>query len=176
VSTQWYRNANGGNTTINGLSASSVVTDWGAYYEASGMTESAPEFVRGLLEDGHTNPGSGSFIASAISVETSGISGMLATGAKAGSWASRAQAIKYVRAVDKIGSGLGAISVVSTFAEDYRRKQGITKGTWVKGAIGTAGVIFPEFGLVYGVIDLGVYFITDKSLSDRIGDAVDNVH
>ncbi|MFC1224440.1 hypothetical protein ACFE6N_11565 [Pedobacter sp. BG31] len=36
------------------------------------------------------------------------------------------------------------------------------------------GVVFPVFGLVYGVFDLGTGLVTGKTLTDRIKDGVDS--
>lgn len=36
-------------------------------------------------------------------------------------------------------------------------------------------ITFPEVGLAYAIIDLGVGVVTGKTITDRIGDGVDNV-
>ncbi|SHN30267.1 RHS repeat-associated core domain-containing protein [Mucilaginibacter sp. OK098] len=169
----YYHLSDGSPTTVNGVSGSFMATNF-----SGGANEKGESWhgVSGSWDtETTTDLSSKSWIASVASTQSGLIGEILAPGAKVGYWAQRAQAIKNYRILTKTGRVLGAASVLATIVEDSNRPQGFTKGTFVKSTIGTLGVIFPEFGLVYGVVDLGFTIFSNRSLTDRIGDAVDNI-
>ncbi|MEM0543620.1 RHS repeat-associated core domain-containing protein [Flavobacterium sp. j3] len=71
------------------------------------------------------------------------------------------------------GNTLGLASVALNIAEDIS-KDNFGAGTIVKTAIGAASLVFPGFGLVYGFVDVMFLATTGTSLTNHIGDAVDN--
>lgn len=75
-----------------------------------------------------------------------------------------------------MGYAVGGLSMVVTAVSDYNRPQGLTWGTGVKEGIGALEIAFPEFGLIYGGADILTGVITGKTLTDRIGDGIDNIH
>ena len=75
--------------------------------------------------------------------------------------------------VSKIaGYSTGALGTIVTFAEGFQDGN-FTSGDAAKVAIGII-TTFTPYGWVYGALDLGVLIITDTSLTDRIGDYIDN--
>ena len=75
-----------------------------------------------------------------------------------------------------VGGVLGGAGIVYTLASDAARPQGITAGTWVKGGIQTLEIAFPEVGVFYGGVDILTGLISGETLTDRIGDGIDNIH
>jgi len=95
-------------------------------------------------------------------------------GKSATSLADKASNLRAVKGFSIAGNIVSGIGIAATLFEDYNREQGLTKGTGVKLLIAGAGVIFPGFGLAYGLVDITVGLATGKNLTDRIGDAVDS--
>jgi len=89
--------------------------------------------------------------------------------------ASKAEVLTDAYHASVLGNTLGTVSIGLTFYEDSQRPQGITAGTWGKSLIYGLEIAFPEVGLAYAIVDIGVGAITGKTITDRIGDGIDNV-
>ena len=71
------------------------------------------------------------------------------------------------------GQTFGVAGSIITAYQGATDGNGFTTGDGVKVAIGII-TTFTPYGWVYGALDLGVLIITDTSLTDRIGDYIDN--
>jgi hypothetical protein len=71
------------------------------------------------------------------------------------------------------GRIFGVAGAVFTGISDATSSHGWTWGTTAKVGISLL-TTFTPYGWVYGVIDLGVGLTTGKTLTDRIGSAIDN--
>ena len=77
--------------------------------------------------------------------------------------------------VGKFGKGLGAVGMILTIKEDWASGN-LNYGTAAKVAlgIGLMGVSAP-LALTYTATDIGVYMYSGTSLTDRIGNGVNNM-
>src|SRR5690554_2279250 len=71
------------------------------------------------------------------------------------------------------GQTFGVAGSIITAYQGATDGNGFTTGDGVKVAIGII-TTFTPYGWVYGALDLGVLIISDTSLTDRIGDYIDN--
>ena len=84
--------------------------------------------------------------------------------------------LKTARLAKYVGYGFGAASAFATIVED-KAAGNVTVGTAVKVGINIAATIawgaLGPVGLAYGILDLTVYISTGQSITDRIGQIVD---
>jgi hypothetical protein len=89
------------------------------------------------------------------------------------SWGGKAQALKAVKGAAIVGKSFGLVGAVFTAWEGATDGNGFTVGDGVKVGIGLV-TAFTPIGWAYGLVDLGFYAFTDTSLTDRIGNGIDN--
>jgi hypothetical protein len=80
---------------------------------------------------------------------------------------------RYAKIAGAAGNTLGLASIALNIAEDIS-KDNLGWGTMAKTGIGTASLLFPGFGLAYGLVDVMTLATTRTSLTNHIGNAVDN--
>jgi hypothetical protein len=84
-----------------------------------------------------------------------------------------AEMTKLSKAAGSISTKIGVAGIGLTIYEDYQNNN-LGAGTAAKTAITVLSVAFPGFGLVYGFVDVVTLATTGTSLTNHIGNAVDN--
>ena len=87
--------------------------------------------------------------------------------------ASKISTLKAVKNIAKAGKLTGVVGAIATGFEGASDENGFTIGDGAKVAIGLI-TTFTPYGWVYGIVDLGVGLATGTTLTDRIGNAIDN--
>lgn len=137
----------------------------------------ATDFWQGFTDQGASDMGARSSLSGYMSAEATAVNlGLRASVRASGSSiASKAEVLTDALHAGVAGNALGVAGIGLTFYEDSQRKQGITTGTWAKGAVYGLEIAFPVAGLAYAIVDVGWGLATGKTITDRIGDGVDNV-
>jgi RHS repeat-associated protein len=118
---------------------------------------------------------SGSSFIGYAGIETTKVEMLLRYTAKtASTWSNRAFALKGVKGTAIFGKSLGAVGAVMTGIESGFDNNGFTWGDGVKVGIGLL-TTFTPYGWVYGIVDVGVGLATGTTLTDRIGNGIDNL-
>ncbi|ELM3645146.1 RHS repeat-associated core domain-containing protein [Flavobacterium psychrophilum] len=99
---------------------------------------------------------------------------LIRSGAKGASFSELRSVSKTLKGVGKFGKTLGVIGLIATSIEDGTSDKGLTWGTAAKVGIGGA-LLFASapVGVGIAVIDLGVGLATGTTITDRIGNYVD---
>ena len=170
TSTSWYY-ANGAPTTVNGVSGVGTVMDYGAYYQTGGLCGDTQAIRNGI--DGFLNASSTDILSpDNLLSQQNLVWNRVDAGIKRGIIDLGESANKVV---PRLARGLGVAAVgASVIISVYNRGGTITAGDVVKSAIGVVST-FGAVGWAYTAIDITTAIVTSTSLTDRIGNAVDEL-
>jgi hypothetical protein len=172
-------------------SSTDLSTQFAAYKNGQGMEYQFPtlndpffKFLQGFYEGPKSNSVTVSFSANGLGFV--GWVGEQATRAQAINGATRAirlegsQATKFLGNV--VGPGLGFVGVMASSLESAYDENGYTLGDGAKTGIGvlmllgSLNPITAPFVAGYALADLGLQVFTGTSLTDRIGNGIDNMN
>jgi RHS repeat-associated protein len=134
---------------------------------------------KGTAPTEEKDPTTASNVIGAIGTEV-GIAGAVVEkeAAKVGAYSlsEKADFMKAGKLATAVGRGFGVAGAIASVTEDITTKN-VTTGTFVKAGIGVAtafayGALGPV-GLAYGFLDIALTITTGSSLTDRIGQIVD---
>lgn len=84
-----------------------------------------------------------------------------------------ANALRATKVMVIAGKSIGVVGALLTLYEGATDRNGLTWGDGVKAGIGIVATFTP-FGWAYGVVDIATGIITGTTLTDSIGNAIDN--
>jgi RHS repeat-associated protein len=131
-------------------------------------------FMDGLINAPGSNMGSGSSFVGYAGLQMDKTKSLLQYTAKNSTgWANKATALNAAKVVSKIGKGFGIAGAVFTGVESALDGNGFSLGDGVKVGIGLL-TTFTPLGWAYGIADIGVGVFTGTTITDRIGNGIDN--
>ena len=80
--------------------------------------------------------------------------------------------LKTATGFKNISRGLGAANIILTGVDAFTNPDGPQIHHGIDAVIGVASIVFPVFGIVYGIFDIGFQIFTGKSISQHIENAI----